>query len=413
MKKSLHYFITFFIIITILITAVVLPSFAADLNPYTLSTNLHQIMGVQNYYYTAHSYTNNSTDILWSPHKGHPFRTLSFYENGSSDEGYNILYSNHSAGLILTRWDTLDYMAYIEYRIPLSFGRYDPNSDYSDFGFNGQFGFSVYSNSLGILDNNLVSYFDIDSVFFKGYRRDGTNISVPYEYQLDYNLLPNCVFVPDFDYGSDFKLLNLSFNFSKEDFVFLTDYINMDTLYIRIKIDMSNRPVLTDVLTDYGFTRLDVNTTESNFINIVGSINNLQLKIDTLIAAVNDNFSALFDFLESSNSSEQLNTIQQTIKEVNGSWDAVDDEIYSEYVESVQQTTDRLEEMGDALQNVVKPPTSNITNIIKPSTVIKDVNINDAKTFLSIIYDWETFLYIIGIVVALMTASYIIFGKKE
>lgn len=407
MKKSLHHFLTFFIIITILITAIVLPSFASDLNPYILSTNLSQIMGVRDFYYCYHSYSDSNGSLLFSGHKGIDFNILQFVE-GSYDSGYEMFYSNYSDYLYLTRWESLDNYAYIEYKIPLSFGDFVHDSD--DFSFDAQFVFNV--DAAFDHDENrylLMDGFSVDSVFFKGTKRTDNQINASYEWNLAFNELPSYCFTSN-PYRP-FKLVNISGSFTPSDIPYLTNYIDMDYLYIRVKRPMET--VFSDVNSTYGFTRLSLRTTESNFQNIIGNINTLQLKIDTLIAVVNDNFAKLMELMSSAQTSDQLQQIQKTIDEVNGEWTHTDDQIYDEYVESTQQTTDRLEEMGDALQNVVKPPTSNITNIIKPSTVIKDVNINDAKTFLSIIYDWETFLYIIGIVVALMTASYIIFGKKE
>lgn len=401
---KLHHFITFFIILTILITAVVLPSYAADLNPYVISTNLSQIMGVRDFYYSYHSYSYDNGPLLFSGHKGIDYKVLQFVDGGY-DPGYEMFYSNYSDGLYLTKWPELDYYSYIEYKIPLSFGRFRDTSD--PFSFDCQFAFNVDSDDFD--SSILMNGYSVDSVYFKGFKRIDTEINAPATWDLSYNELP--VYSYTSDSSRPYKLINISGSFSAGDLPYFTNYIDMDYLYIRVKRSMDFS--VSNVNTTYGFTRLSIVTTQSNFQNIIGNINTLQLKIDTLISVVNDNFAQLMELMRSADTTDQLNTIQKTIEEVNGEWTHTDDQIYDEYVEDVQQTTDRMEEMGDALQNVVKPPTSDITNIIKPSTVIQDVNINDAKSFLSIIYDWETFLYIIGIVVALMTASYIIFGKKE
>lgn len=409
MQRSFKYIISFIIIFSL---CIVLPFSSLAVDSFSLNTNLVQIMGVRNFYYAFHSYSYESSanegPILFAGHVGY-YSPAHIYELDpySTDNGYSQLFGNESNGIILTRWSSIGYQSYIEYCIPLSFGRFSNRSP--DFGFSAQFGFSISAEG-NLYSPDLVESFDIDKIYFKGQRRIDSDLFANYEYLVNYNELP--VLVTDTD-NYYYRLLNMSFSYSSDMFEYLTDYIDMDYLYIRVRKDMRNSSVFSGVTTHYGFTRLDINSTETDYINIIGNLNNLQLKIDTLIAAVNNNFSALFELLENADTSEQLQIIQQTIQEVNGEWSEADEELYEAYVEETKQTTDRMEQMGDILNSVPKPPTQNITQVIKPSDTLVDTDIDGALTALNVIYNWKTFGTIIALVVALMTISYVIFGKKK
>lgn len=411
MQRSFKYIISFIIIFSL---CIVLPfsSLAADSFQFE-GGPMRLLMGLDNYYYLYYSlsYSGNVQSLAAQP-------PLGYFEQNISG---NTLYGNRS-DFYVTNWNIWNNYSVVEFRIPFMLGNYGYSSSHSVSG-SAQFVYNI-SSLYAAEYMDYTEHYSIDSVYFKGSKFINNQIDSNYQFNVSYSVIPGLV--NDFVYdplggfhNGNWQFINLDWYFDNEvtygDVSSVYDRINMDYLYIRIKyyVPYEYIPVGTICTSYFGFTNISIYGDEVYQSNIIVNLENLQLKFDTITAAVNNNFSALFELLENADTSEQLQIIQQTIQEVNGEWSEADEELYEAYVEETKQTTDRMEQMGDILNSVPKPPTQNITQVIKPSDTLVDTDIDGALTALNVIYNWKTFGTIIALVVALMTISYVIFGKKK
>lgn len=73
---------------------------------------------------------------------------------------------------------------------------------------------------------------------------------------------------------------------------------------------------------------------------------------------------------------------------------------------------EELTQLGNALSNVPKPNVSTVTNVMNPTQALSQASSQSVQNALAIVYSWDKLLAILGLVVAVGSASYILFGKK-
>lgn len=411
-----HHLYHFIIFILSIILCISLPfsSFAAESSPE--GGVMAQIMGLDNYNYVRYSYGSaSSSSTFWEPRPGINYRELSV--------AGNKVYTN-SSYVNLTRWDSLNYYATIEYKIPLMLGEYNYN-DRDPISGNGQFWFSVskevfYDN--GTTDGTIsyTSNFYIDKVFFKG-QKLVNSVTQNYEYFVSSSMSPSTL-REDFDDPSAllFKYINFDWSYtrgedSNDDVSSSRDFIDLDYLYIRVNINMQNfSAAVKDAFTVYGLSYLSSLSDQQYQDSIIINLEALQTALDAMALIQQEKFDEVIDLLQSivdNNKQQQVIQILQDLIQT-----SPDDPDLPEIDQSDQQTDqiiDRQEQISEALGSVPMEDIDNINSIINPSTIIVNSDPINVQSALKVIYEWDTFIYIITIVGALMLISYILFGKKK
>lgn len=408
MQRSFKYIISFIIIFSL---CIVLPfsSLAVDSSLNLEGGVMSQLMGLRDYYYTYYSYSRDGLDsILWQPCLGTKFEIF--------DVLGNKIYGNSSI-VNLTKWHQADYYAYVEYRIPLMLGDYTYSSADSVSG-NAQFcyNFHYLNRDIGHYFSFTDSFF-VDSIFFKGRKYTDGSMS-NYNFPVSFSTLPGVMTNNPLDDLDQWKFVNLNWSFDNDvsngDVSSVFDYIDMDYLYIRVRKDMSSLTAYKEVSTNFGFTNISIYGDKQYQDNITISLCNLQTALDAMALMQAEKFDEMIALLQSiadKSQQEQVLNILQDLTTM--SPDDPDAPVIDDLNSKADDLVGRQAEISDVLNSVPQPDINNITNIIKPSTVISNSDPATVQTALKVIYEWDTFIYIVTIVAALMVISYVIFGKKK
>ena len=397
--------------VALCLAVIAIPIFAIETPPE--GGVMAQIMGLEGFDYVRYSYgSSSSSSTFWQPREGINYRELSV--------AGNKVYTN-SSYVNLTRWDSLNYYATIEYKIPIMLGEYTYN-DFDPISGSGQFWFSVskefiYDNGLTDGPVSYTSDFYIDKVFFKG-QKYVDSVTQSYEYYVSSSLSPSTI-REDLDDPSAlmFKFINFEWEYTRgndanDDISSLRDYIDLDYLYIRVKIDMQQySSAIKDAFTVYGLSILSALSDQQYQDSIIINLDALQKALEVQNALLDDNFKRVLELLEEIKAQDNSAQVMDILKTLVESSPEVDQE-EADFISKSEESIKNLESAGDALNSLSRPDINDI-NVSFNTVIPDDVDFQSVSaTPLSVILNNGVILKMLTIVLGLALGSYILFGRK-
>lgn len=132
---------------------------------------------------------------------------------------------------------------------------------------------------------------------------------------------------------------------------------------------------------------------------VINGLNGIQGSIDGLVSDLQENDGKILN---------SLGNLEYILE-----GDAVTSAEADQLVQDSLTKGDELAQLGDALASVPKPDINSVTSVIKPETVLLNNDPASVQFALSSIYSWDKLLAILGVLVAVFSISYILFGKKK
>lgn len=132
---------------------------------------------------------------------------------------------------------------------------------------------------------------------------------------------------------------------------------------------------------------------------VINGLNGIQGSIDSLVSEMQQSNGQIVD---------QLGNV---LYELEG--DAVTAADAEQLVQDSLSKGEELGQLGDALASVPKPDVNSITSVMNPSTILQNNDSASVQLALASIYSWDKLLSILGVLVAVFSISYILFGKKK
>lgn len=132
---------------------------------------------------------------------------------------------------------------------------------------------------------------------------------------------------------------------------------------------------------------------------IINGISGIQGSIDSMVSEMQQSNGQILD------------QIGNVLYELEG--DAVTASDADQLLADSISKSEELDQLGDALASVPKPDVNSITSAMNPSTVLQNNDSASVQLAMAPLYSWDKLLSILGVLVAVFSISYILFGKKK
>lgn len=132
---------------------------------------------------------------------------------------------------------------------------------------------------------------------------------------------------------------------------------------------------------------------------VISGLSGIQTTIDGLVSDLQENDGKIID---------SLTNLEYILE-----GDAVTAADAEQLVQDSLSKGEELGQLGDAFASVPKPDINSVTSVIKPDTVLQNNDSASVQLAMSPLYSWDKLLAILGVLVAVFSISYILFGKKK